>query len=109
MFVTIIDRTRRFNDNAPYYLAPAEFLRTLKRYDIEPRNFGLVALHEREQRLSSYGDIKDAIRKLALDFDDLFGWGFQCSYMELSEWQCFFEYAGRRYGLLGEFRENAII
>lgn len=39
-----------------------------------------------------------------LDFDK-----FNYSYGELYEWQCFFEEIGKKYGLLREFRENAII
>lgn len=31
------------------------------------------------------------------------------SYLELFNWQCYFEKMGKRYGLLKEFRENGVI
>lgn len=34
---------------------------------------------------------------------------FNYSYSELAEWQNFFEEYGKKYGLIKEFKENAII
>ena len=31
------------------------------------------------------------------------------SYLELFNWQCYFEKMGKRYGLLREFRENGVL
>ena len=56
----------------------------------------------------TYAEKKNRARELAidwrLDFDNHnYSWG------ELTYFQEYFERLGRRYGLLGEFRENGII
>ena len=56
----------------------------------------------------TYAENKDRARELAiewqLDFDNHnYSWG------ELAYFQEYFERLGRRYGLIGEFKENGII
>jgi len=55
----------------------------------------------------SYQDMKEQVRQEAID------WQYEAaemnlSYGELADAQEYFERQGRRYGLLQEFRENAI-
>jgi uncharacterized protein YijF (DUF1287 family) len=55
----------------------------------------------------SYQDMKEQVRQEAID------WQYEqadmnLSYGELADAQEYFERQGRRYGLLQEFRENAI-
>ena len=54
----------------------------------------------------SYAERKENLRNIAIEFshNEICG----LSYGELSFIQQFFEIMGRRYGLLREFRENAI-
>lgn len=62
---------------------------------------------ERTRKAAGYAEIKQAVRDLAVAWSD----GFGCWYLswgELADWGAFFEKYGRRYGLLSEFRENAI-
>jgi hypothetical protein len=56
----------------------------------------------------TYQQLKQAAREAAIDWQD---WQAEqnLSYGELAEDQERFEKLGRRYGLIREFRENAII
>ena len=56
----------------------------------------------------TYQQLKEAAREAAIDWQD---WQAEqnLSYGELAEDQERFEKLGRRYGLIREFRENAII
>ena len=84
----------------------------LTKYDVEFRN-NIIFVLGRAQYLSvktnktDYEKNKDKLRDLAIqwqyDFDKN-----NYSYGELADYQAFFEYYGKRYGLLREFRENAI-
>lgn len=58
----------------------------------------------------TYAERKESLRNLAIDFQhaddgDADLW---LSYRELDDIGCYFNRMGRRYGLLQEFRENAI-
>ncbi len=55
----------------------------------------------------TYQERKTAARDLAIDFSNTEAPGL--SYSELSYIYNFFEKVGRRYGLINEFKENAII
>ena len=50
---------------------------------------------------------KEYLRQLAISFQHISS-NMALSYGELFDFQAFFEYYGKRYGLLREFRENAI-
>jgi len=53
-----------------------------------------------------YQELKAQIREKAIDWQ----LNFKCySYEELAGYQAYFEKLGKRYGLLREFRENAIV
>lgn len=58
----------------------------------------------------TYADRKENARQLAIDFQNCEDGSadINLSYRELSYIQSFFEHVGKRYGLLREFRENAI-
>lgn len=55
-----------------------------------------------------YNDRKNDLRNKAIDWSNTGGEYQNWSYGELSIIQTFFENNGRRYGLLGEFKENCI-
>lgn len=59
----------------------------------------------------TYAEQKAALHDLAVEYSNSFGADHVegMSYCELAEIQNYFETYGRRYGLLTEFRENAII
>lgn len=61
----------------------------------------------REKRATSYADRKAVAREFAIDWQNGFG-EFTYSWHDLAGWYEFFEWAGRKYGLLREFRENGI-
>lgn len=56
----------------------------------------------------SYADLKEAARQQAIDWQ-MAAAEQNLSYGELADAQAHFENLGRRYGLIQEFRENAII
>lgn len=55
----------------------------------------------------TYAERKNAARQLAIDYQYMDCGGLSC--MELSIIQSYFETIGARYGLITEYRENAII
>ena len=55
----------------------------------------------------TYAERKESVRNAALDYQS--AWSDYCfSYSEIAVIGAWFERMGRRYGLLREFRENAI-
>lgn len=58
--------------------------------------------------MSKYAEKKEQIRQEAIDWQNDFC-NHNYSYGELAFYSDYFEKLGRRYGLLKEFRENAII
>lgn len=56
---------------------------------------------------NNYQVAKENARQKAIDWQNFFN-EMSLSYTELAYWQEYFEKIGRRYGLLTEFRENAI-
>ena len=56
----------------------------------------------------TYQQLKAEAREKAIDWQSTW-YDTNYSYGELAAWQEFFERLGRRFGLLQEFRENAII
>lgn len=58
--------------------------------------------------MSKYAQKKEQIREQAIEWQE--SWNDNCySYGELAFYSDYFEKMGRRYGLLKEFQENAII
>lgn len=56
-----------------------------------------------------YQASKEQARQIAIDWQSANDGTFPTSWQALAEWSGFFEWLGRRYGLLREFRENGII
>lgn len=56
----------------------------------------------------TYAQGKENARQAAIDWQADFA-NNSYSYGELAEWSAYFERLARRYGLVGEFRENGII
>ena len=64
--------------------------------------------NESKKSRKSYADLKEAARQQAIDWQ-LWASEQSLSYGELADWMAHFENLGRRFGLIQEFRENAII
>lgn len=56
----------------------------------------------------NYAEKKNYVRDLAIEYQ-MMASESNLSYGEIFDFQCMFEELGRRYGLIREFRENAII
>lgn len=56
----------------------------------------------------TYAEKKNRARELAIDWQLDFG-NHDYSWGELAYFSAYFERLGKRYGLIGEFRENGII
>ena len=56
----------------------------------------------------TYAQRKENARQAAIDWQADFA-NNNYSYGELAAWSAYFERLARRYGLVGEFRENGII
>lgn len=69
-------------------------------------NFVVTGLREWNGK-QSYNGRKEVLRNMAIEWQRFFC-DTNYSYSELSEWQGFFEEYGKKYGLLTEFKENAI-
>lgn len=59
------------------------------------------------KKISEYKKKQTALQEFAIDWQRNFD-RFSYSWAELDNWQQFFEEYGKKYGLLREFRENAI-
>ena len=57
---------------------------------------------------NTYQKNKEKAREFAVTWQQQFN-DNNYSYLELADWQSYFEEIGRKYGLLKEFRENGII
>lgn len=97
------------NGSNPYIAKTGgELFRMLKKYDIENIGENTYFINgERETPPRSYNEIKEIIKDFAIEWSLNFC-EYRYSWGELSYYQDFFETYGRRYGLLNEFRENAI-
>lgn len=100
-----------FSDGSNPYIAktPKEAFRLFCKYEtdqVSELTFKVLGLND--SRPHTYKEYQDLIRNIAIfwqyDFEK-----FNYSYSDLSVYQEFFEDIGRKYGLIREFRENAII
>lgn len=104
-----------FKDGSNPYITRTnkEFFRMMKKYN--PMQIGRFTFEcsevcdtdYRYYGLTSYAENQEALRNIAIEwqynFEEMnYSWG------DLSEWQDFFTEYGRKYGLMREFKENAI-
>lgn len=91
--------------------ADENLLSILRRYELEHVEgsdyIDMWRAYERPRKITGYQEVKNALVDFSIEYQ---GARSEChmSYSELADWQGFFEYAGRRFGLLQEFHENAI-
>jgi hypothetical protein len=100
-----------FNEGNPYITTTDEALFNMVcKYDLQQT--GTQAFHCNESPFchypKAYRDKQATLRNFAIDWQSNFG-EYNYSWSELANWQSFFEEYGRKYGLLREFRENAIV
>lgn len=98
-----------FSDGSNPYISITEknFLLMFRHYDIEtlkPGFYRVLGLNNDK----SYEGMKEKARELAIEFQATFD-KVSLSWFELSGFQSIFETLGSRYGLLREYRENAIL
>ena len=103
------------NGSNPYItFNNAALFRMLKKYDCEQTGETSFFVLGESQWLSvkpgksQYEINKEIVRTLAQEWQYNF-YRFNYSYEELANWQAFFTELGARFGLLTEFKENAII
>ena len=100
-----------YHNGNPYIsITNNDLFRMLCKYDYEQiaeTDFYVTGEKETENK-TDYKTRKSLLRDIAIQWQNDFS-KFSYSYFELSEWQDFFEEYGKKYGLLKEFKENAII
>lgn len=85
-----------------------QLYKMLKKYDVENIGENTYKINGiRDKKPESYNEIKNIIRGFAIEWSLNFC-EYNYSYGELFYYQDFFETYGKRYGLLTEFKENAI-
>ena len=97
---TVCNESGRFENNNLFY-ANGDYRKAVFPDGVDVTKIIPLVVHGK-----TYQDRKNYLRNLALDVMSNIVGGL--SYMEQAEMDRFFEKAGRRYGLLSEFRENAI-
>lgn len=101
------------NGSNPYICFTNEkFFEFVKNYSLEMVGTSSFIAHECQfltikKTVSSYEKAKTALRDFAVEFSNKQG-DFSMSWGDRCEWSAFFETYGKKYGLLREFRENAI-
>lgn len=100
-----------FLDKSNPYIAftNKRFFYMLINYDfiqIDKFMFYVSGLRQKNGKLS-YKDKKAVLQNFAQEWQYNFS-SFNYSYYELLEWNNFFKEYGKKYGLLKEFKENAI-
>jgi len=98
-----------FNGSNPYITKNYKelFKMFCKYYYTQTGNASFIVQGLREWYRKDYEGKKEVLRAVAIDWQNDFA-NRNYSYGELAEWEGFFEEYGRRFGLLSEFRENAI-
>lgn len=85
----------------------------IRKYDLEQLDVDTFLVHGEvhfwtvKKHLSAYDKAKTALHDFAIDFQRKAS-ELDYSYGEFARWQDFFEFYGKKYGLLREFRENCI-
>lgn len=101
------------NGSNPYIsTTDKNFFEFVKNYDLEMIGKDCFVATEKQflsckKSVSSYEKIKISLRDFAVEFSNRQG-DFSMSWSECCEWNSFFEKYGKKYGLLREFRENAL-
>lgn len=98
-----------FKDGSNPYIVktPGTLWQMVKKYEFETigENTYLVTGENTENK--SYTDLKKILRCFAIEWSLFFN-EYQYSYEELAFYSDFFTTYGKKYGLLREFKENAI-
>ena len=115
MYTILTIKNRFYNKNRTSYIDdynsyvtenPKEIIREFKSENVP---FEVTLNMKLKISGKTYSERKNSLRELAVEFSHLFsGEIADLSWGEESVLQDFFERNGKRYGLLEEFRENAI-
>jgi len=101
-----------FNDESNPYISQTyhKFFEMLMAFDpemIDNEHFRVSGFMRFKP--TTYQGKKDRLRSFAIQWQERTGSGdFDISYDDLIQWQGFFHYFGKKYGLLREFNENGI-
>lgn len=85
----------------------SEFVAWLRNYRVEIVGHCTFKASDYRKAPATYANNKAAIEQLAHDWES-YANEASMSYSEFADWYELFETLGRRFGLLAEFRENAI-
>lgn len=105
---------RFLNGSNPFIAKDNETLfQMLCKYDaIQETEHGFFIIGRRQTNGNgyklTYSDKKEIARQTAINWQDSFS-DLCYSWDDLAKWADFFEYIGKKYGLMTEFRENAIL
>lgn len=83
------------------------FMMMFRKYNIETIKPGFYMVHGLNKD-KSYNAMKEKTRRLAIEYQTAFS-EVAMSLYEMQHFQNVFETLGSRYGLIREFRENAIV
>ena len=100
-----------FSDGSNPYIAktPKEAFRIFCKYETAQNgDLSFLITGIRDEKPTTYYGKRNIARNIAIEYQYNFD-QYNYSYSDLSVYQEFFEYIGRKYGLIWEFRENAII
>lgn len=99
-----------FADHSNPFLAltPRRAFEFLTAFEYEQTSNKGFTLYNRTFSPGCYHEKKLAARTIAINWQADFE-KFNYSYGDLHSWQTFFEYLGKKYGLLREYRENGIL
>ena len=99
----------QFKDGSNPYITKTleEFWRILKKYNVEQIGDRFFLVHEERSRKNDYQTTKQILKDFAIEWSLFFN-EYTSSYSDLIFYQTFFTTYGKRYGLLKEFKENAI-
>lgn len=100
-----------FEDNSNPYIATTinKAFSMFCKYNFCQTGPGEYYLSSRSGIARTYAEKKAIAEELAIDFQNSFSDGMTYFYSDLSEYTAFFEKIGKKYGLLREYKENAII
>ena len=97
-----------FNGSNPYITFTAgAFLWMINNYNITIINNDFMYIDGPKKPAKTYKEKKEALREFAIYYQSWAAGAVQ-SWAEVASWADFFDYAGRRFGLLSEFKENCI-
>lgn len=98
-----------FKDGSNPYIVktPGTLWKMVKKYNLETIGENSYLVVSERPKKASYTETKAILKEFAIEWSLFFN-EYQYSYEELAFYSDFFTTYGKKYGLLREFKENAI-